>query len=81
MKVRYRRNGDRFKPFGMKNTKKVKDFLIDAKIDRKDRDKLPIITSASDIIWIVPLRISEDYKVSSKSKNIVRIEVGYVKKL
>lgn len=81
LKVRYRRNGDRFKPFGMKNTKKVKDFLIDAKIDRKDRDKLPIITSASDIIWIVPLRISEDYKVSSKSKNIVRIEVGYVKKL
>ncbi|MDD7044828.1 MAG: tRNA lysidine(34) synthetase TilS [Peptoniphilaceae bacterium] len=81
LKVRYRRNGDRFKPLGMTKSKKLKDFLIDSKIDRKDRDKLPIITSASDIIWVVPLRMGEDYKVSSKIKNIVRIEVGYVKKL
>ena len=73
--VRTRTNGDRFKPLGMKNTKKIKDFFIDKKIDKKYRDKIPLILSKNDIIWVVGLRMSEDYKINSHTSEIVKIEV------
>ena len=34
--VRNRRQGDRFQPYGMRGTKKIKNFLIDAKVPRYD---------------------------------------------
>ena len=74
--VRTRRNGDRFKPLGMNHNKKLKDFFIDQKIDKNIRDEVPIILSNDEIIWLVAYRISEDYKVSSQTKNILKIEVA-----
>lgn len=74
--VRTRRNGDRFKPLGMNHNKKLKDFFIDQKIDKNIRDEVPIILSNDEIIWLAGHRISEDYKVSSQTKNILKIEVA-----
>lgn len=74
--VRTRRNGDRFKPLGMNHIKKLKDFFIDQKIDKNIRDEVPIILSNDEIIWLAGHRISEDYKVSNKTKNILKIEVA-----
>ena len=73
--VRTRRNGDRFKPLGMNHSKKLKDFFIDQKIDKNIRDEVPIILSNDEIIWLAGHRISEDYKVSNQTKNILKIEV------
>ena len=39
--LRQRRDGDRFHPFGMQGTKKLKDLLIDAKIPRQERGQDP----------------------------------------
>lgn len=74
--VRTRRNGDRFKPLGMNHNKKLKDFFIDQKIDKNIRDEVPIILSNDEIIWLAGHRISEDYKVSNQTKNILKIEVA-----
>lgn len=73
--VRTRKNGDRFKPLGMNHSKKLKDFFIDQKIDKNIRDEVPIILSNDEIIWLAGHRISEDYKVSNQTKNILKIEV------
>lgn len=75
LKVRTRRNGDRFSPLGMKNTKKIKDFFIDKKIDKSIRDNIPLVISKDEIIWIAGYRISENFKVNSRTKNILKIEV------
>lgn len=75
LEIRYRKNGDKFKPYGMDHTKKLKDFFIDEKIDRNERDRIPIVVSDSNIIWLVGHRISNDYKVSKSSKKILKIEV------
>ena len=75
LKVRTRRNGDRFIPLGHKSEKKLKDFFIDQKIDREKRDRFPLILSDDKIVWITSLRISDEFKVTESTKKILKIEV------
>lgn len=75
LKIRTRLPGDRFVPLGHKSEKKLKDFFIDQKIDKNKRDELPLVLSDDKIIWIASLRISDRYKVTSSTKNILKIEV------
>src|SRR5439155_156433 len=53
--VRPRRSGDRFTPFGGVE-RKLKDFLIDAKVPRWERDRVPIVEAAGEIVWLGGLR-------------------------
>ena len=73
--IRYRQNGDKFKPYGMNNNKKLKNFFIDEKVDRNLRDKIPLIISNDEIIWIVGHSVSNDFKVDKTTSNILKIEV------
>jgi tRNA(Ile)-lysidine synthase len=74
--LRSRRRGDRFRPLGMKGTKSVADFLIDAKVPRYLRNEVPVLTSGEEIIWVVGHRISERHKVTSKTKKIIRLRAA-----
>ena len=75
LSVRFRKNGDKFKPIGLGHRKKIKDFFIDMKVDKEKREKIPLILSENDIIWVTSFRSSEDYKVDPSTKNIIKIEV------
>lgn len=67
--IRSRRPGDRFVPLGMNGHKKVKDFLIDQKVERFWRDLIPIVTtSAGEIIWLAGYRLDDRFKVCSQTK-------------
>ena len=46
--VRSRKRGDRFQPLGMKETKKIGQFMIDARIPRDWRDRIPIVISGKE---------------------------------
>lgn len=72
---RCRKIGDRFQPLGMVGTKKLKDFFIDLKIPRFKRDKIPLLASKSEIVWVVGQRISEKFKIDENAKKILKIEV------
>jgi len=61
--VRNRRRGDRFQPLGMDQPKKLKDFLIDRKIDADVRDSLPLLVWNGEIVWIAGVEVSERFKV------------------
>ena len=65
--------GDRFKPLGMNRFKKLSDFFIDQRIDVPDKQKLWLLCSEGDIIWIVGHRIDDRFKVTGKSKQILHI--------
>lgn len=71
--VRNRRNGDRFNPIGMKTYKKLKDYFVDEKIEKYKRDITPIVCDEEDIIWVCPYRMSDKYKITKNTKNIVNI--------
>ena len=53
VRLRTRRPGDRFKPKGMGGqSRKLKDWMIDRKIPRYLRDRMPLVTVDGDIIAI-----------------------------
>ncbi len=72
--VRTRRAGDRFSPLGMKGSKKLKDFFIDEKIPKKDRDHIPLVCCGSEVLWIIGYRINDKFKVDAETKRIVILE-------
>ncbi|WMM25415.1 tRNA lysidine(34) synthetase TilS [Tissierella sp. MB52-C2] len=71
--VRNRREGDRLHPFGMRGTKKLKDYFIDEKIPKELRDRIPLIVDEENIIWVVGYRTNDLYKVTKNSKKILSI--------
>ncbi len=56
-------------------SKKLKDYLIDAKIPREWRDHLILLSDGQNIMWIVGDRMSEKYKVDNHTKRIIKIEI------
>lgn len=66
--------GDYFVPLGMRQEKKLSDFLIDLKIPFNSKADITVLESAGDIVWVVGYRISERYKVTADTKRILVIE-------
>lgn len=73
--IRYRENGDRIVPFGMKSTKKLKDILINLKVPKEERDSIPIIQFDNDIGWVVGIKISDIFRINNDTKKVLRISV------
>jgi tRNA(Ile)-lysidine synthase len=71
--VRFRRQGDSFWPLGMPKEKKLGKFLTAAHVQRKDRHNALIIADKEKIIWVWPIRISEQVKISSETKQVLQL--------
>ena len=74
--VRNRKDGDTFFPTGMTGSKKIKDFLSDNKISTDERDKIPLITSNDEIIWVVGLRSSRKFLKDKQTKEVIILKYG-----
>ena len=74
LRVRNRKTGDRFIPFGMNGTKKIKDYFIDKKIPKEFRDKIPLLADDENIIWILGYATSQIYRVTGDTKNILIVD-------
>lgn len=72
--IRNRKDGDQFNPYGMTGTKKLKDVFMDLKIRKDLRDDIPLVLINDKIGWIVGYRVSNAFKVSRNSKNILEIK-------
>jgi len=72
--VRRRRPGDRFQPLGMSQTKKLQDFMVDSRIPVSWRDRVPLICSPEQILWVVGWRIDDRVKVTEHTKDILLIK-------
>ena len=78
--VRNIQSGDRFQPLGLRGTKKVARFLMDRKIPRSQRDRIPIIFSGGEIVWIAGLEIGESFALREQSRQALRLKLGGVKR-
>ncbi len=72
--VRSRRDGDRFQPLGMDNSKKLQDFMVDARIPRFWRDRVPLVCAGERIIWVVGWRIDHRVRVTDSTRRVLRLE-------
>ncbi len=75
--IRTRRPGDRFAPFGMGGTKKLKDWFIDTKIPKELRNGLPLLCMGKQVLWIVGYSLSEALRVEPETKRIYKIYYSY----
>lgn len=56
-------------------TKKLKDYFIDCKVPRQERDNVTLLADGSHVLWAVGYRISEYYKVTSQTKKVIKVQV------
>jgi tRNA(Ile)-lysidine synthase len=70
--------GDRFRPWGLKGTRKLKKVLTDLKIPRDIRKKLPLLLKDNAILWIPGVRRSDAAPIHSATRQV--LEVSIVKK-
>jgi tRNA(Ile)-lysidine synthase len=75
LQVRSLQPGDRFRPSGMKGHRKIKDFLIDLKVEKELRLSLPLLLNQGQILWLVGLRRSALFPVTSEVRKslVVRL--------
>jgi len=71
--VRARRRGDRFVPFGGPSERRLKSFFIDAGVPRWERERVPLLEAAGDIIWVAGLRRSRAAPVGLGTKRILEV--------
>lgn len=73
--VRSRRAGDKFVPFGSSGEKKVGKFLTAQRLPRKTREEALIVCDSEKIIWLWPIRMCEQAKVTQATKRILRLQI------
>lgn len=73
--IRNRQTGDYLQIKEDGGSKKLKDYFIDRKIPREERDSYLLVADGSHIMWILEDRISEAYKVGAKTKKILVISL------
>jgi len=73
--ARFRRDGDRFLPLGLSGEKKLGKFFTAEKVPPEVRDKALVVADSEKIIWVWPVRMSEQVKVTSKTVRILELKV------
>jgi tRNA(Ile)-lysidine synthase len=74
--VRSRQPGDRFWPLGAPGTRKLSDFLIDAKVGPAARDKVALLCDQLGPVYVIGYRIDERVKLTSNTKKVLHLRTA-----
>ena len=73
--IRTRLPGDYIRINEEGGRKKIKDYFIDLKIPREERDKILLLAAGSEVLWVVGHRISQACMVRDSTECILRIQI------
>lgn len=74
--VRAHREGERFQPIGMGgHSQRLQDFFVNLKIPAHLRSRWPLVTSGDSVAWVVGLRPSEYFKITSETRRILSLKL------
>jgi len=74
--LRHWQEGEYFQPLGMTGLKKLSDFFIDEKYSIPEKENTWILASGNQVIWIVGKRLDDRFKITTKTKRILRIRMN-----
>lgn len=75
LSLRSREPGDRFRPHGGPGERKLKQFMIDAKVPHSTRDTLPLLLdSTGRIAAVFPLRAADWASVTATTSRLLVVE-------
>lgn len=75
LQLRTRQIGDYIQIDQNGGNKKLKDFFIDQKVPKEYRDRILLLTDGNSVLWIVGFRMSEGYKITKDTKNILQVKI------
>src|SRR6266487_3847499 len=75
LEVRTRKPGDRMRPLGMQDEKKMQDIFVDQHVARSDRGSTPIFFSASHCIWLAGVCLDDRARLTCKTQQVVRLAI------
>jgi tRNA(Ile)-lysidine synthase len=70
------RDGDRFVPIGMTGSKKVSDYLVDAKVSLPEKQRQFVLVNGGEdgeIVWLVGRRLDDRFKITAQTENVLKI--------
>ncbi len=75
--LRHWRQGDRFKPFGMKGRSRlISDLFSDLKFDESRKHSCLMLEADGDIIWVLGCRAGELYRVGDDDEYVYCMELS-----
>lgn len=75
LSIRHWKEGERFKPFGMKGTRLVSDYFSDQKFSLIEKEQTLLLVDAKDtILWIIGHRVAH-YPIKPSTKNILILSI------
>jgi tRNA(Ile)-lysidine synthase len=76
LEVCSRRRGDKFQPLGLTGKKRVGKFITAAKVSQSMRRRLLVVADTEKIIWLCPVRISEQARVTNDTRKVIQIKIS-----
>lgn len=73
--VRRRQNGDVFFPYGSLSETKLKDFFIKQKVAQEERDRIPLVSTPGEIVWVAGVRTGEKWKVGGDTTRVLHLKL------
>ena len=81
LQLRARRDGDRFEPLGMGgHAQKLSDFFTNVKLPQRARERWPLLSCGDDIVWIPGYQLSDHYRLTKNSRQILYLTLTPPKK-
>jgi len=72
--LRHWQVGDFFIPFGQRGKQKLSDFFVNQKLSCFEKERVWLLCSGEDIVWVVGYRIDNRYRISSRTKRVLVVE-------
>jgi tRNA(Ile)-lysidine synthase len=71
LRIRPWEAGDKFMPLGMAHYQKLSDFFNNHKLGRQAKDRIRLLCSGDDIVWIMGYRIDHRYRITEQTRSAI----------
>ncbi len=75
--VRGPRPGDRMRPWGFPGQRKIKKFLIEAKIPLHLRGLYPLVVYHDEILWVPLIRRSDIAPITRRTRLVIKVSIKW----
>ncbi|GAB3936287.1 tRNA lysidine(34) synthetase TilS [Larkinella terrae] len=79
--IRQWQNGESFRPLGMKGSQTIGNFLTNRKVTLAERRFVQVLLSDNQVVWLIGHRISDQFKITAKTRKILKIERRHTSEL